>query len=80
MGLVTYLHTKYGFLGRNAFNEVVRESCYFFEANIDFEIRFMTDLNLVGCCWVEVPAKMYQLIKQKETNCQIEVCPTFITL
>uniref|UniRef100_A0A674H0J7 DNA polymerase n=1 Tax=Taeniopygia guttata TaxID=59729 RepID=A0A674H0J7_TAEGU len=26
-----------------------------FEANIDFEIRFMADSGLVGCCWVELP-------------------------
>ncbi|XP_053908258.1 DNA polymerase delta catalytic subunit [Cuculus canorus] len=25
-----------------------------FESNIDFEIRFMVDSGLVGCCWVEV--------------------------
>jgi DNA polymerase delta subunit 1 len=26
-----------------------------FEANIDFEIRFMADVNIVGCNWLELP-------------------------
>ncbi|XP_051632646.1 DNA polymerase delta catalytic subunit, partial [Manacus candei] len=26
-----------------------------FEANIDFEIRFLADSGIVGCCWVELP-------------------------
>ncbi|KAM6996817.1 LOW QUALITY PROTEIN: DNA polymerase delta catalytic subunit-like, partial [Passerculus sandwichensis] len=31
-----------------------------YEANIDFEIRFMADSGLVGCCWVELPAGGFQ--------------------
>merc|ERR1719186_339659 len=27
-----------------------------FEANIDFEIRFMADTHVVGCNWIELPA------------------------
>ena len=27
-----------------------------FEANIDFEIRYMTDAHIVGCNWLELPA------------------------
>ena len=27
-----------------------------FEANIDFEIRFMADAHIVGCNWLELPA------------------------
>ncbi|KAG7270693.1 hypothetical protein CRUP_005360 [Coryphaenoides rupestris] len=26
-----------------------------YEANIDFEIRFMVDCDVVGCCWIELP-------------------------
>jgi hypothetical protein len=26
-----------------------------FEANIDFEIRFMADAKIVGCNWLELP-------------------------
>nr|CAH8853722.1 unnamed protein product [Trichobilharzia regenti] len=32
-----------------------------FEANIDFEIRFMTDTLMTGCSWVEAPASKYKL-------------------
>uniref|UniRef100_A0A8C3MI60 DNA polymerase n=1 Tax=Geospiza parvula TaxID=87175 RepID=A0A8C3MI60_GEOPR len=31
-----------------------------YEANIDFEIRFMADSGLVGCCWVELPPGGFQ--------------------
>lgn len=31
-----------------------------FESNIDFEIRFMADFNIVGCNWIEIPAGMYK--------------------
>ncbi|CAL8096638.1 unnamed protein product [Calicophoron daubneyi] len=57
-----------------------------YEANIDFEIRFMVDTHMTGCCWVEAPAKSYRLRdsasssgqKQSakslvaQTRCQIE--------
>ncbi|KAK6191029.1 hypothetical protein SNE40_002779 [Patella caerulea] len=32
-----------------------------YESNIDFEIRFMVDANVVGCNWVEFPAGKYCL-------------------
>jgi DNA polymerase delta subunit 1 len=32
-----------------------------FEANIDFEVRFMVDTGVVGCNWVELPAGKYTL-------------------
>ncbi|XP_068785695.1 DNA polymerase delta catalytic subunit-like, partial [Struthio camelus] len=32
-----------------------------FEANIDFEIRFMVDRDVVGCNWIELPAGQYRL-------------------
>lgn len=39
--------------------------CYApFEANIDFETRFMVDVNMTGCCWIELPAGKY-LMRQK---------------
>ena len=31
-----------------------------FEANIDFEIRFMADAKIVGCNWLELPAGSWQ--------------------
>ncbi|KAL3067979.1 hypothetical protein niasHT_037969 [Heterodera trifolii] len=49
--------------------------CQAFEANLDFEVRFMADLGLVGCGWAECPARKFTYIdpKQRNTNCQIEV-------
>jgi len=32
-----------------------------FEANIDFEIRFMADSQVVGCNWIELPAGCWTL-------------------
>ncbi|KAG8430271.1 hypothetical protein GDO86_018107 [Hymenochirus boettgeri] len=32
-----------------------------YEANIDFEIRFMVDNDIVGCNWIELPAGKYRL-------------------
>lgn len=49
------------------------ENIQCFEANIDFEIRFMVDVDLVGCGWVELPSMKYNT-KKKTTLCQIEVC------
>lgn len=38
-----------------------------FEANIDFEIRFMADTKVVGCNWIELPAGKYS-IRTKSGN------------
>ncbi|PAA66663.1 hypothetical protein BOX15_Mlig027421g2, partial [Macrostomum lignano] len=48
-----------------------------YEANIDFEIRFMVDTGLVGCCWVELPAGKYTLREKEnrlapQSRCQLE--------
>ncbi|XP_038608868.1 DNA polymerase delta catalytic subunit [Tachyglossus aculeatus] len=32
-----------------------------YEANVDFEIRFMVDADIVGCNWIELPPGKYQL-------------------
>ncbi len=37
-----------------------------FEANIDFEIRFMADTEVVGCNWIELPAGKYTLRKPED--------------
>uniref|UniRef100_A0A669DQM7 DNA polymerase n=1 Tax=Oreochromis niloticus TaxID=8128 RepID=A0A669DQM7_ORENI len=39
-----------------------------YEANIDFEIRFMVDSDVVGCCWIELPKGKY-----RASLCQYEV-------
>jgi DNA polymerase delta subunit 1 len=47
-----------------------------FESNIDFEIRFMADLNIVGCNWIEIPAGgVYRLRAKSDymSRCQLEV-------
>ncbi|VDN97005.1 unnamed protein product [Rodentolepis nana] len=39
--------------------------CYApYEANIDFETRFMVDVNMTGCCWIELPPGKY-LMRQR---------------
>ncbi|ELW69129.1 DNA polymerase delta catalytic subunit [Tupaia chinensis] len=44
-----------------------------YEANVDFEIRFMVDADIVGCNWLELPAGKYFLRTQgKATLCQLE--------
>ncbi|CAF0813289.1 unnamed protein product [Rotaria sordida] len=54
-----------------------------YETNIDFEIRLMADLNIVGCNWIEIPAGKYFIrhmvtrgISQQlklQSRCQIEL-------
>merc|ERR1712223_329892 len=51
-----------------------------FEANIDFEIRFMADTNVVGCNWIELPKSKYKIRSTTDrgefdikSRCQIEV-------
>ncbi|TMS15409.1 DNA polymerase delta catalytic subunit [Larimichthys crocea] len=36
-----------------------------YEANIDFEIRFMVDTDVVGCCWIELPKGKYRAREEK---------------
>nr|BCB92270.1 DNA polymerase delta catalytic subunit [Eulimnadia braueriana] len=53
-------------------------SFHAFESNIEFEVRFMVDLNIVGCNWIELPAGKWRM-RSPETEpkpvsrCQIEV-------
>lgn len=39
-----------------------------YEANIDFEIRFMVDSDVVGCCWIELPKGKYRVREEKSTG------------
>lgn len=50
-----------------------------YESNIDYDIRFMIDTNVVGCNWIELPAGSYTLRKKGETKsrCQLE-CDIFV--
>ncbi|XP_061445561.1 DNA polymerase delta catalytic subunit isoform X1 [Rhineura floridana] len=36
-----------------------------YESNIDFEIRFMVDQDVVGCNWIELPAGKYRLRQEQ---------------
>jgi DNA polymerase delta subunit 1 len=52
-----------------------------FEANIDFEIRFMADTHVVGCNWIELPKGKYKTRAENtlgpdfepKSRCQIEL-------
>ncbi|KAI9142436.1 hypothetical protein BKA69DRAFT_1124108 [Paraphysoderma sedebokerense] len=44
-----------------------------YEANIDFELRFMVDLDLAGCYWVTLPASKYAVVKSDTTLCDVTV-------
>ena len=46
-----------------------------YESNIEFEIRFMCDYNIVGCNWVEIPSGLYKVREAREhmSRCQLEV-------
>lgn len=51
---------------------------YFYESNIDFDIRFMVDTAVVGCSWIELPINKWSLRSKDsqlkpESRCQIEV-------
>lgn len=39
-----------------------------YEANIDFEIRFMVDCDVVGCCWIELPKGKYRVREERNAN------------
>nr|XP_022902030.1 DNA polymerase delta catalytic subunit [Onthophagus taurus] len=53
-----------------------------YESNVDIETRFLVDTNILGCCWIELPAKKW-FIRTKTTNfhittrCQLEVDVSF---
>ena len=38
-----------------------------YEANIDFEVRFIVDTGVVGCSWIELPAGKYRYRNQSQT-------------
>lgn len=55
------------------------QDCRSYENNIDFDIRFMVDTNVVGCSWIELPAGAWRRRAKGqhgsviESRCQIEV-------
>lgn len=58
------------------------QDCRVYESNIDFDIRFMVDTNVVGCSWIEIPAGAWRKrVNGKspapESRCQIEIDTAF---
>ncbi|VDM39048.1 unnamed protein product [Toxocara canis] len=51
-----------------------RKSLSCFEANVDFEIRFMADVGLAGCGWVVLPSRKYDIVSEERmvSRCQLE--------
>uniref|UniRef100_A0A8D8ACP3 DNA polymerase n=1 Tax=Culex pipiens TaxID=7175 RepID=A0A8D8ACP3_CULPI len=54
------------------------QDCRVYESNIDFDIRFMVDTNVVGCSWIEIPEGKWRIRRKGkglalETRCQIEI-------
>ena len=48
-----------------------------FEANIEFEVRFMVDTGVVGCNWIELPAgKYYPRSPTMAGQGGVGICPT----
>nr|BAJ78766.1 DNA polymerase delta catalytic subunit [Protohermes grandis] len=50
-----------------------------YESNVDFDIRFMVDMNIKGCCWIELPANKWKLRSDmsKSSTCHYEVDVAF---
>lgn len=54
------------------------QDCRAYENNIDFDIRFMVDTNVVGCSWIELPPSKWRRRYKNgrpglDSRCQIEV-------
>ncbi|KAL0270218.1 UNVERIFIED_CONTAM: hypothetical protein PYX00_007691 [Menopon gallinae] len=65
---------------RNNVYPKLENEYHFFETNIDFDIRFMVDTEVVGCSWIELPPKKWKLRSKNSfhslpliSRCQIEV-------
>lgn len=43
-----------------------------YESNIEYNLRFMIDTDVVGCNWIELPAKKYRVrdSKRAKSLCQ----------
>uniref|UniRef100_A0A336LTL5 DNA polymerase n=1 Tax=Culicoides sonorensis TaxID=179676 RepID=A0A336LTL5_CULSO len=60
------------------YSEMDFQDCKCYESNIDYDIRFMVDTNVVGCSWIEIPAQSWtKRVRGKEpapeSRCQIEI-------
>jgi hypothetical protein len=46
-----------------------------YETNVEYNLRFMMDNNVVGCNWIELPAGKYSVRRpaDMQSTCQVEV-------
>uniref|UniRef100_T1GKA7 DNA polymerase delta catalytic subunit n=1 Tax=Megaselia scalaris TaxID=36166 RepID=T1GKA7_MEGSC len=63
-------------------NEFDFQDCRAFENNVDIDIRFMVDLGVVGCSWIQIPAKSYTIRTSSskpfpESRSQLEIDVAF---
>uniref|UniRef100_A0A671S975 DNA polymerase n=1 Tax=Sinocyclocheilus anshuiensis TaxID=1608454 RepID=A0A671S975_9TELE len=56
------------------FANFATQSYQAYEANIDFEIRFMVDSDVVGCCWIELPKGKYRLREERSEGQTVSLC------
>ena len=63
-----------GFPGVFSYGAPDERNHQLFETNIEYEIRYMCDLDVYGCSWIELPAGKYKLREEKDfmSHCQIE--------
>jgi DNA polymerase delta subunit 1 len=59
------------------YQPLANHTFYPFESNVDIETRFMVDTNILGCCWIELPAGKWFRRPQNSypvtSRCQLEV-------
>ena len=48
-----------------------------YETNLEYNLRFMVDNNVVGCNWIELPAGKYKMRtgSAKLSQCQVFIFP-----
>ena len=44
-----------------------------YESDVDATVRFMVDVGLVGCCWVELPSGSWTTTFSSSSFCRVEV-------
>ncbi|KAL7674720.1 hypothetical protein ACOME3_000996 [Neoechinorhynchus agilis] len=78
---ISFSQPKYMTASRGYFEDGIKIGNYphrpytVFEVNIDLELRFLVDLDLVACGWVEISAAKYtvRIERKRQSRCQIEI-------
>lgn len=65
-------------LSKIIYEPLKNHSFKIFESNVDYELRFMIDLKIMGCCWMEMPAGKWYIRNSDSdfpvtSRCQIEI-------